>query len=181
MKRTAVKAGDVHLLILAQAHASAGTGKGDPFAPVIEEIDGFLAELKKEEEADMKEKEMCEKERAERTNRVQIYSKQIDKSTEVIGRLSEHIAASQKQVDGINVEIKENEDAKKEATEIRSTAQSKAAAHFDVAAQNCWKLEKGAYTGEVSPAMLQDMGVNWTLIGHSERRDIFGETDALLG
>jgi len=62
-----------------------------------------------------------------------------------------------------------------------STVQSKAAAHFDVAAQNCWKLEKGAYTGEVSPAMLQDMGVNWTLIGHSERRDIFGETDALLG
>jgi hypothetical protein len=120
MKQTAVKAGDVRLLILAQAHAAADTGKGDPFAPVIEEIDGFLAELKKEEESDMAEKEMCEKERSERTQRVQIYSKQIDKSTEVIGRLSEHIAASQKQVDGINVEIKENEDAKKEATEIRN-------------------------------------------------------------
>merc|ERR1719163_666605 len=120
MKQTAVKAGDVRLLILAQAHAAAGTGKGDPFAPVIEEIDGFLAELKKEEESDMAEKEMCEKERSERTQRVQIYSKQIDKSTEVIGRLSEHIAASQKQVDAINVEIKENEDAKKEATEIRN-------------------------------------------------------------
>jgi len=61
------------------------------------------------------------------------------------------------------------------------TVKSTAAAHFDVAAQNCWKVEKGAYTGEVSPAMLQDMGINWTLIGHSERRDIFGETDALLG
>merc|ERR1712159_241417 len=61
------------------------------------------------------------------------------------------------------------------------TVKSTAAADFDVAAQNCWKVEKGAYTGEVSPAMLQDMGINWTLIGHSERRDIFGETDALLG
>jgi len=34
---------------------------------------------------------------------------------------------------------------------------------------------------QVSPEMLVDMGVNWTLIGHSERRDIFGETDELLG
>jgi phage shock protein A len=63
---------------------------------------------------------MCEKERAERTGRVQIYSKQIDMSTAVIGRLTEHIAASQKQVDAINVEIKDNEDAKREATEIRN-------------------------------------------------------------
>jgi len=62
-----------------------------------------------------------------------------------------------------------------------STVQASAAPHFDVAAQNCWKLTKGAYTGEVSPEMLVDMGVNWTLIGHSERRDIFGETDELLG
>merc|ERR1719379_993058 len=118
LKRTAVKAGDMRLLILAQAHA--GATKGDPFAPVIEEIDGFIAELKKEEESDMAEKEMCEKERGERTQKVQIYSKQIDISTQVIGRLSEHIAASQKQVDAINVEIKDNEDAKKEATEIRN-------------------------------------------------------------
>merc|ERR1719453_1986404 len=109
----------MRLLLLAQAHAGQKTGQ-DPFAAVTKDIDGFIADLKKEEEADMAEKEMCEKERAERTNRVQIYSKQIDKSTEVIGRLTEHIAASQKQVDSINVEIKENEDAKKEATEIRN-------------------------------------------------------------
>merc|ERR1719460_1609161 len=118
--KTAVKSGDVRLLLLAQKHAGGAHSKGDPFAPVIKDIDGFIADLKAEEETDMKEKEMCEKERSERTQRVGIYSKQIDKSTEVIGRLSEHIAASQKQVDGINVEIKENEDAKKEATEIRN-------------------------------------------------------------
>merc|ERR1712046_448243 len=62
-----------------------------------------------------------------------------------------------------------------------SEVQATAASHFNVSAQNCWKLTKGAYTGEVSPEMLVDMGVNWTLIGHSERRDIFGETDELLG
>merc|ERR1711990_525469 len=62
-----------------------------------------------------------------------------------------------------------------------NTVQSSAAPHFNVAAQNCYKETKGAYTGEVSPEMLVDMGVNWTLIGHSERRDIFGETDELLG
>merc|ERR1719199_1936405 len=118
MKRAAVKSGDMRLLLLAQSHA--GKMGGDPFGPVIKDIDGFLADLKKEEDADMAEKEMCEKERAERTGRVQIYSKQIDMSTAVIGRLSEHIAASQKQVDAINVEIKENEDAKREATEIRN-------------------------------------------------------------
>jgi len=61
------------------------------------------------------------------------------------------------------------------------TVKDTIAPHFDVSAQNCWKMSKGAYTGEVSPEMLVDMGVNWTLIGHSERRDIFGETDELLG
>merc|ERR1719224_170949 len=110
----------MRLLLLAQKHAGAAVSKQDPFAAVTEDIDGFIADLKKEEEADMAEKEMCEKERAERTQRVQIYSKQIDMSTTVIGRLSEHIAASQKQVDAINVEIKDNEDAKREATEIRN-------------------------------------------------------------
>merc|ERR1719224_234162 len=110
----------MRLLLLAQKHAGAAVSKQDPFAAVTEDIDGFIADLKKEEESDMAEKEMCEKERSERTQRIQIYSKQIDMSTEVIGRLTEHIAASQKQVDGINVEIKENEDAKREATEIRN-------------------------------------------------------------
>merc|ERR1719375_1721994 len=120
LTRTAVKSNDIRLLLLAQKHTGAATSKGGPFDAVIEDVDGFIADLKAEEAADMAEKEMCEKERAERTGRVQIYSKQIDKSTAVIGQLSEHIAASQKQVDAINVEIKENEDAKREATEIRN-------------------------------------------------------------
>lgn len=52
---------------------------------------------------------------------------------------------------------------------------------FATTSQNVYFQEKGAFTGENSCEMLQDIGVNWTLIGHSERRDYFGETDELLG
>ena len=53
-------------------------------------------------------------------------------------------------------------------------------AKYNSCSQNVWKEVKGAYTGEISADMLVDLGVNWTLVGHSERRDIFGETDELL-
>jgi triosephosphate isomerase (TIM) len=46
-----------------------------------------------------------------------------------------------------------------------------------IAAQNCHFEEKGAFTGEVSCAMLADMGVPYVVIGHSERRQYFAETD----
>jgi triosephosphate isomerase len=59
--------------------------------------------------------------------------------------------------------------------------QSAVSPNFQVSAQNVWKETSGAYTGEISAEMLMDMGVGYTLIGHSERRDIFGETDELLG
>lgn len=49
-----------------------------------------------------------------------------------------------------------------------------------VAAQNvAWETE-GAYTGEISSAMLMDLGVDSALIGHSERRQLFGEDDAMV-
>jgi triosephosphate isomerase len=51
---------------------------------------------------------------------------------------------------------------------------------IEVSGQNCYHSENGAFTGEISPQMLQDAGCTWTILGHSERRHIFGETDDLL-
>ena len=49
-----------------------------------------------------------------------------------------------------------------------------------VAAQNCSEHESGAYTGEISPAMLKSCGIPYVILGHSERRQYFGENAALL-
>ncbi len=46
-----------------------------------------------------------------------------------------------------------------------------------IGAQNMHFEESGAYTGEISPAALQDIGVSYVIIGHSERREMFNETD----
>lgn len=49
-----------------------------------------------------------------------------------------------------------------------------------LAAQNVFYEEKGAYTGEISPLMLIDIGCKYVIIGHSERRQYFNETDEIL-
>lgn len=51
---------------------------------------------------------------------------------------------------------------------------------FRLGAQNAYCEYKGAFTGEVSPEMLVDVGCSYVIIGHSERRELFFETDALI-
>lgn len=51
---------------------------------------------------------------------------------------------------------------------------------IQIAAQNCSEYDSGAYTGEVSVLMLREFFVHYVILGHSERRSIFGETDAVI-
>ncbi len=51
---------------------------------------------------------------------------------------------------------------------------------ISVSAQNMYFEDKGAFTGEISPLFLKSMGVKYVILGHSERRQIFGETDDLI-
>ncbi len=51
---------------------------------------------------------------------------------------------------------------------------------YALGAQHCHWEEKGAYTGEVSPVFLAKLGVQYVICGHSERRELFGETDEMV-
>ena len=51
---------------------------------------------------------------------------------------------------------------------------------FALGAQHCHWEDKGAFTGEVSPVFLSKLGVQYVICGHSERRDVFGETDEMV-
>ncbi|MFQ5697494.1 MAG: triose-phosphate isomerase [Myxococcota bacterium] len=63
-------------------------------------------------------------------------------------------------------------------TALAPLAEALAGTRVHLAAQNCHPEPSGAFTGEISVAMLADVGCHYAIIGHSERRQLFGETDA---
>jgi triosephosphate isomerase len=65
-------------------------------------------------------------------------------------------------------------------THLASVAPVLKGSRVQLSAQNCADHEKGAYTGEVSVSMLTSVGCQWTILGHSERRQYYGETDEKL-
>jgi len=62
-------------------------------------------------------------------------------------------------------------------TALERTGRAVAGSRVMLAAQNVNPEEKGAFTGEISPGMLVDLGCAYTIVGHSERRALYGETD----
>jgi triosephosphate isomerase (TIM) len=62
-------------------------------------------------------------------------------------------------------------------TVLTHAAEAISGSNILLAAQNCFWEDEGAFTGEVSPKMLRDAGCTHVIIGHSERRQYFGETD----
>ena len=66
------------------------------------------------------------------------------------------------------------------AIDIIPVVEAVKGSNVEVGAENVYFEEKGAFTGEISTAMLKDAGVKYVIIGHSERRDYFKEDDALF-
>ena len=65
-------------------------------------------------------------------------------------------------------------------TTLAPIAEITSGTNIKLAAQNCYPEASGAFTGEVSPELLKDAGCQYIIIGHSERRQIFSETDEFI-
>ena len=65
-------------------------------------------------------------------------------------------------------------------TAVHAAADAARHSRIGIAAQNLYWEREGAFTGEVSPAMVKEAGATYAIVGHSERRRLFGETDAIV-
>jgi triosephosphate isomerase (TIM) len=65
-------------------------------------------------------------------------------------------------------------------TAIHAAAQAARGSNIEVSAQDLYWEKQGAFTGEISAAMIKEAGAAYVIIGHSERRQFFGETDAIV-
>lgn len=66
------------------------------------------------------------------------------------------------------------------AISLTTAAEAAKGSNILIGAQNMYFEENGAYTGEIAPNMLTDIGVNYVIIGHSERREYFAESDVIV-
>ena len=94
--------------------------------------------------------------------------KTITEATSLVSELIPAVASNQ------NVEIV----VAPVYTALSKVAETLAGSNIKLAAQNCYPEPQGAFTGEVSPLLLKDAGCEYVIIGHSERRQLFAETDA---
>lgn len=66
------------------------------------------------------------------------------------------------------------------ATSLEAASQELQGSSIQFGPQNSYLEPSGAFTGEISPKVVKEMGAQWTLLGHSERRTLFGEGDQLI-
>ena len=66
------------------------------------------------------------------------------------------------------------------ATHLEALVELTKDSELAIGAENCHFEKSGAFTGETSPCVLNDLGVKYVILGHSERREYFGETDELI-
>lgn len=96
--------------------------------------------------------------------------KTLGESTSLIAELIPAVAANQ-QVEVVVAPV---------YTALSKVAEAVSGSNIKLAAQNCYPEPQGAFTGEVSPPLLKDVGCDYVIIGHSERRQIFAESDELI-
>jgi len=65
-------------------------------------------------------------------------------------------------------------------TSLHAVAEAARNSNIGVAAQDVYWEREGAFTGEISPAMIKEAGAEYAIVGHSERRRLFGESDAIV-
>ena len=66
------------------------------------------------------------------------------------------------------------------ATHLMALGPALKSTGFKLAAQNCGQGKSGAFTGEISPVVLKELGCEYVILGHSERRHVYGEKDVLI-
>jgi len=118
MRNTAIKAGNMRLLtkvMAVEAKETKQPSEKNPFTAIIEQCDEEIASLLQEEADDLREKEDCQKQRAEKTAEVEMKSKAIDTNTARIARFHNYIADAERRVEEIIAEIKALEEQKKDA------------------------------------------------------------------
>ncbi|MBS5114949.1 MAG: triose-phosphate isomerase [Erysipelotrichaceae bacterium] len=92
-------------------------------------------------------------------------------------KMNKTIAETVEFINAVDQEVKDNAEWGIGVPYLALAKAKELASNLHIAAENMHFKDSGAYTGEVSAEMLKEIGIEWVILGHSERRQYFGETD----